>query len=62
MFEMFQESEVYEVEAILDKKVEGEKIKYFVTWTGYGPEENQWVFEEDMNCPNLIAEFWAKWV
>jgi len=34
------DSEEYEIEAILDKRLKGGKIWYFVKWAGYGPEDN----------------------
>ncbi|KAM0752075.1 hypothetical protein T439DRAFT_379199 [Meredithblackwellia eburnea MCA 4105] len=60
------ESEVgeeFEVSGILDHKWEKqgkkEKLKYWVSWVGYPPEENTWNWEEDtLSAPDMIQEYW----
>ncbi|KAJ7852453.1 hypothetical protein B0H14DRAFT_3658082 [Mycena olivaceomarginata] len=48
----------YEVDAILDAKVENNTIKYLVKWTEYGPEDNSWVLASDAeNAPSLIKDY-----
>ena len=32
----------YEVKEVLDSKIRGRKLWYFVDWVGYGPEERTW--------------------
>lgn len=43
------------VEKILDKSVEDERVSYLVKWKG--EEENSWVLHKNLNCTNLIDEY-----
>ncbi|KAJ2436937.1 hypothetical protein GGF42_008789, partial [Coemansia sp. RSA 2424] len=47
----------FEVEAIVgDAKIDG--VHFFeVKWKGYGPEENSWLTEFDMGCPDILAKY-----
>mmetsp|Transcript_21905 Transcript_21905/g.30622 ORF Transcript_21905/g.30622 Transcript_21905/m.30622 type:complete len:285 (+) Transcript_21905:78-932(+) len=58
---------IYEVDKILkcrriylediETKRKTEKVQYLVSWKGYGPEDNTWEPEENLFCPDLIADF-----
>lgn len=56
-----QENQVYIVEQILKKKKTSEgKIKYFIKWQGFPPEESTWEPEENLaGIKNMIQEFEA---
>ena len=51
----------YEVERILDRKIVskgGKKVTmYKVRWLGYGPDDDQWLASDRLNCPELVAKF-----
>ena len=51
--------EVLEVEKILDKMIyEDGRIFYLLRWKGYDdPTEDTWEPPENLDCPDLIAEF-----
>jgi hypothetical protein len=50
----------YEVEKILDHRIDGKsgKKSYLVKWIGYEETENLWIKEEDCFADELIAEYW----
>jgi hypothetical protein len=51
--------EEYEIERVVDSRRHGRggKIQYLVKWKGYPDSENQWVSWDDVNAPELLAEF-----
>lgn len=45
----------YEVERVLNSRINKHgKWEFFVMWKGYGPDENTWEPESNLNCPKLI--------
>jgi hypothetical protein len=51
---------VYEVEKILDSKLEDGQRKYLVKWTGYDSTENTWEPKSSFNSLKPIADFRRK--
>ncbi len=47
----------YKVERILDKKIVGGKVFYFIKWFGYDIREATWEPTENLNCPKKIDDF-----
>ena len=51
-------SDEWEVEDILDRREIRGTLKYLVSWKGFGPSENSWEPEENLdNCGAMIEDF-----
>jgi hypothetical protein len=53
--------EEWEVQEILSKKVVGNRAKYYCRFVGFEPEHDEWIWEEDMFCPQLKEAFDRAW-
>ncbi|CEI96166.1 Putative Chromodomain Y-like protein 2 Short=CDY-like 2 [Rhizopus microsporus] len=52
------ETNYYEVEAILDKReFSTGAAEYLIKWKGYSEEHNTWEPEDNLNCPDILAAF-----
>jgi hypothetical protein len=48
----------WEIEEILDRRKRGQKTEYWVSWKGWGPQENSWEPEGNLkNCKESVEDF-----
>ena len=48
----------YQVDKIIDhKKIGKSNIKYLVCWTGYGPEDNEWISARELDDNIALDEY-----
>lgn len=48
----------YEVDQILDDKMEEGKRWYYVRWKDYGPSDDSWICETDFDSVEVIQKYW----
>ncbi|XP_013384181.1 chromobox protein homolog 1-like isoform X1 [Lingula anatina] len=55
-----EEEEEYEVERVVDVRVRGGQREYLIKWKNYPDSENTWEPENNLDCPDLIADYEEK--
>ena len=58
--EVRDDGEHYEVEEILDSRIQRGKIEFKTRWKGYGPEHDEWILEKDLAAPDLLRKFYRE--
>jgi len=51
------EKEDYVVEKILNRRVKGGRVEYFLKWKGFSHNDNTWEPEDNLNCHELIKAY-----
>ncbi|KAG9071943.1 hypothetical protein KI688_006162 [Linnemannia hyalina] len=55
----------YEVERVVGHKRAGRgrhgTLSYMIKWKGYDSDANSWVKGSDVNCPELVDEYWQRY-
>lgn len=47
------------MESVRCARVDDGALSYMLRWSGYGPEDDEWVPAEHCNCDEKIDEFWT---
>ena len=56
--EILNNGDRWEVAAIVRKWVLRKNVQYLVRWSGFGPEEDSWLNEEELaGCSELIHDY-----
>lgn len=51
------DEESFEVEAILDHKMERRKRKFFIKWKHFSADHNSWEHERNLNCSEILNAY-----
>uniref|UniRef100_A0A1B0BSX4 Chromo domain-containing protein n=1 Tax=Glossina palpalis gambiensis TaxID=67801 RepID=A0A1B0BSX4_9MUSC len=52
-----ENSQEYYVERVEGKRTINGRVEYLLKWAGYDSSENTWEPVENLNCPDLVADF-----
>lgn len=53
------EDQLFEVESILDHKVENGVRRFLIRWENYSPSHDSWEREENLECPGILNAYFS---
>ena len=55
-----ESEETYEVESIVKHRIRNGSTEFLIRWVGYQSDDDSWVAESDLNCPEILQRYKEK--
>ena len=56
------DEELFEVEKIISHRIHHFQLEFKVKWLNYNNRYNKWVKEHDLNCPELLCNYFCQYI